>query len=394
MKGWLVLLGTIIHSLSVFSLLAAPDPGATLSISVETYPFLTNVYMTLQWTGETEFGHAIEYSADLQNWTPVATNFAFESGIDVDHSAEMGFFRVRRGPFLPSFGALTAIGMITLNANNVSIDSYDSTDPNYSTNGLYDVSRRKDNGDVISSSASTNAISIANCIIAGHIKTGPGGSISNKSLCSVGSLVWVDARTPGIQPGYASDDMNSEIPDVILPNVSWTLAGGAGTGDGGMAPDGKTYAHIFTSAFDTALNPGNYTITDEGDIYVGTNVTVRLNITTNLFIPANIFVAGATTNEAGKMIVYLNGPSFVALNQNIKTQSGLPQNLTFMGMRNLTSIAYQGTGNFTGIIYAPEADLTLLGGAPDTVDICGSFVAKTIKVNGHYNIHFDESLKW
>ena len=63
-------------------------------------------------------------------------------------------------------------------------------------------------------------------------------------------------------------------------------------------------------------------------------------------------------------------------------------------MPNCTSLDYKGNGDFyPGVIYAPEADFHLAGGGSSAMDFIGSSVTKTIQMNGHYNFHYDESLK-
>ncbi|HLP76193.1 MAG TPA: hypothetical protein VK327_04680 [Candidatus Paceibacterota bacterium] len=291
---------------------------------------------------------------------------------------------------------MAALGTIDLKGNGVASDSYDSSDLAYSTNGLYIKSKRKAGGDIVTNNTITNSVlNIGNANVAGHVTTGPNGTIQQGPNDTVGDLAWVDANTPGIKPGWSGNDLNVVFNNVVLPNVSWFTASGVGTGGSGTAPDGKSYDHIFTSPFDTMISPGNYTVSDDGDIYVGTNVFVRLNITASDFNPDKIFVAGVTTNEAGKLVGYLNGPmgQSVTLGTDDKTQSGRPVNLMFLGTTNCTSLSYKGNGDFTGVIYAPQADFHLAGGGSSSVDFCGSSVTRTVQMNGHYKFHYDENLR-
>jgi hypothetical protein len=290
---------------------------------------------------------------------------------------------------------MAALGTIDLKGNGIATDSFDSSDPNYSTNGLYTPLRRKAGGDIVTNNTITNSVlSVANGDIAGHVTTGPNGSITIGPNGTVGDLAWVSSSF-GIEPGWSGNDLNVVFKDVVLPNVSWSLASGAGTGGSGMAPDGNNYAHVFTSPLDSSTTPGNYTIPDSGDIYVGTNVSVRLNITHPNFSPNNIYVAGVTTAEAGKMIGYLNGPpgQSATLGTTDMTQSGKAANLAFLGLPNCTSLSYKGNGDFTGVIYAPEAAFQLAGGGSGIIDFIGSSVTKTVQMNGHYHFHYDENLK-
>ncbi len=91
--------------------------------------------------------------------------------------------------------------------------------------------------------AAPSVVQAQNADVAGHIITGPYGSINIGPNGSVGSVAWVDANTKGIEPGYRRNDMNVIFDDVILPATSWLPTGSAGdpTGGSGPAPDGNTY---------------------------------------------------------------------------------------------------------------------------------------------------------
>ena len=72
-----------------------------------------------------------------------------------------------------------------MNGNNISTDSYDSADPNYSTNGLYTPLRRKANGDVVTGGLVLN---VGNANVRGHVRTAPGGWVTWSNNVSVGDL--------------------------------------------------------------------------------------------------------------------------------------------------------------------------------------------------------------
>jgi hypothetical protein len=283
---------------------------------------------------------------------------------------------------------MASLGAIDLKGNGIASDSFDSSDPSYP--GYWTNTIRKAGGDIVTNNTLTNSVlSVGNANIAGHVTTGPNGSITIGPNGSVGSLAWVDAPTYGIEPGWSGNDLNVVFKDIILPAVSWLNAGGVGTGGSGVAPDGKTYGHVFTV-------PGDqyYRVTDSQTIYVGTNVQLRLNITTPNFNPNEIFVAGAGA-YAGSMIGYLNGPpgQSCTLGTEDRTESGLAKNLAFLGLPNCTSVSYKGNGDFTGVIYANHADFQLAGGGSGIIDFIGSSVTLTVQMNGHYHFHYDESLK-
>lgn len=288
--------------------------------------------------------------------------------------------------------AMAALGAIDLKGNGVASDSFDSADPNYSTNGLYDPLKRKAGGDIATNNTLTNSnFTVGNANVAGKIITGPYGTYSIGPNGSVGDLPWVDAGTKGVKPGWAANDMNVVFKDVILPNTTWLPTGLAGLGTGGSgtvlvngAP--KFFDHVFTSNLIQ-----DYVVTDNGSIYVGTNVTVRLKITASSFGPSSIYVAG-TGNTAGKMMGYLTGTS-ATLDTAHQTQSGRAENMAFMGLPSLKDLKYNGNGDFTGVIYAPQADFHLAGGGSSEWDFIGSSVTKVIQMNGKYHFHYDENLR-
>src|SRR5712692_5826082 len=72
--------------------------------------------------------------------------------------------------------AMVAKGQIDMMGNNVTTDSFDSSDPNYSNNGLYTSTKRKANGDIATDSQLTNSLNVGNANIYGHVSTGPNGS--------------------------------------------------------------------------------------------------------------------------------------------------------------------------------------------------------------------------
>ena len=280
--------------------------------------------------------------------------------------------------------ALVALGTINLKGNTVSADSFDSSAPDYP--GYWTNSIIKAGGDVVTLSTGTN-LNLGNASIAGHVRTGPGGGLTLGTNGSVGDLAWVGASTPGIEPGWFSDDANVSIPDVVIPLVPWIAAPGSG-----MAPmysafgtNFHLFAHLITAS-------GNYAINDSGDIYIATNCVVNLKVlsTVTTFAPNTLYVAGADTNAA-KLRCYVDCGT-CTLGTGDKSQSGLAGNLIFLGTPNCTSLKYSGNGDFAGAFYFPQADFQMAGGGSGIIDFMGAAVVKTVQMNGHYHFHFDEAL--
>ena len=279
-------------------------------------------------------------------------------------------------------------GIVDAKGNNITCDSFDSTDPNYSTNGLYYAPRRRAGGDIVANGGFTNSIvSIGNMKIAGHIFTPSPVSVAIGPSGSVGDLSWVTNKT-GIKPGWWRNDVYVDYPDIVLPPAPWQVVGpGTPSGMGGPGTvDGTAYDHVFTIS-------GWYQVNDSGTIYVGTNAwyaSVKILATTSNFQPQSIYVAG-TGDSAGQVWIYLAGASATIRTTHL-SQSGRAEKLRFYGLPSCTALTYSGNGDFAGLIYAPSANFNLAGGGSGSMNFVGVFVTKTLSVNGHYDFHVDESL--
>jgi hypothetical protein len=109
---------------------------------------------------------------------------------------------------------------IDMNGQDISTDSFDSTDPAWSTLGRYDSTKTRANGDVATNEAITNALSSGNANIYGHVSTGPGGSVSVNVNGGVGEQSWVASHPGQIEPGYLADNSNFTFPETSLPYTS------------------------------------------------------------------------------------------------------------------------------------------------------------------------------
>ncbi len=268
---------------------------------------------------------------------------------------------------------MVAKGQITLNGNNIVVDSFDSQDPNYSTNGLYLVSKRKANGDVATNSGVVNALSTGNANIFGRVSTGPGGSVGIGNNGAIGDLAWQSSGVAGIQPGYFSDDMNVSFPTVTLPY------------GGGFTPgNAPGYQYVISSS-------GDYRITSlSGSLLVQSNVQARLIVDSDINMTGQdkiIIQPGASLN------LYMAGPSAKITGNGVVNQAGNATNFFYWGMPANNTLTVNGNGSFTGVIYAPNASFTMNGGGSSSLeDIIGSSVTKTVQMNGNFSFHYDENL--
>jgi len=363
---------------------------ASQSVSAEagfrlSAPVWTNAQVQFTLIGVSAFTCIIEHSSDLQTWTPVLTNTdaADTRLLAADAPNDVGFFRARLGPFPLFSAAIAALGNIDLKGNDVTTDSFDSGDTNYSNGGLYpfgDLTRTKANGDVCTDAVLVDSLYVGNADIKGHVRTGPGtNTIAIGANGTVGDRAWVEGGNTGIQPGWSSTDVNLIFPDVLLPSTTWLPAPGTGT------VAGVTYSNVFDFS-------GDYNIgTLGGKIYVGTNVSVRLKVSGSATFNSTNAIR---ISPGGTLTIYMLGSTFnLYAAASVDNQSHHPDSFVLLGLPSCTTVNLSTIGEFDGCVYAPEASLTMGGGGSTSLHFVGAAVARTVSINGHVSFHYDENLR-
>lgn len=275
---------------------------------------------------------------------------------------------------------MVAKGAIDLSGNKVKTDSYDSSDPNYSTSGQYDPAKNKDGGDVATNSSVIDSLNVWNAEIYGKASTGPGGNVKLGSNGSVGSKAWHASGKNGIEPGWSKDDMNVYFPDVkrpwtgpVFPPLPGTLAG-------------TNYTYL--------LADGNYEMEDlklSGDQILHVTGNAVLLVTDEISITGNAKISLA---PGASLQIFMEGQTAFIGGNGLANSSGLAGNFSYWGLPSNKTVSIAGNGAFAGTVYAPQAALTLGGGGSNTYDFMGASVSNSVKLNGHYNFHYDESLKF
>jgi hypothetical protein len=272
--------------------------------------------------------------------------------------------------------AMVAKDQIDMTGNGSGTDSFDSTNPLYSTNGMYDPTRARDNGDVATNSGLTNSIGVGNADIKGHLETGPGGTASVGANGTVGSLAWHNAGNNGIEPGWARDDMNIYLPDVQLPFTGGAFAPVSGT------VTGAVYKYLLTG--------GDYEISS---LTLGSSERLAVTGNATLLVDGNVTITGGIDiMPGGSLKLYVAGPSATIGGTGVNN-TGRATNFVYFGLPGNTSLTLPSNGDFVGCIYAPEVALKLSGGGSTMLHFVGACVARSIKVNGHYTFHYDEALR-
>jgi hypothetical protein len=377
---------------------------------------------------------------------------------------------------------LVVKSFIDLNGNNILVDSYDSSNPAFSTNGQYDPAKAGDKGDVYSDLGVVNSIKVGNANIYGHAHTGPGGSVTSGPNGGVGEHAW-QALNPGtVEPGWFTDDSNFTFPTFQLPyatglkptsgNVVTPITSTTSNTvtystfpspppPGGVTTNVTSYTTVSTYPVPTPAGlttnqtmvssstypiptPANLTTNlilkgKNGTTYVyrypvpsytypnfsyssstySTNVTYATNFYDNilntgdyvasslsgktivlgqarLVLPNGLTMSSSdsfTVLQSASVAVFCDGTSVSLGGAGVNNQSGLAGNLVFECTPNVTQFKLSAGGSFLGVLIAPNAQVFLTGGASvSSVNYCGSIMAESVKMNGHFKFHYDDAL--
>jgi len=283
-------------------------------------------------------------------------------------------------------GALLAKNGITF-GGTVRIDSFNSQNPLYSSNGMYNPLYAKDGGNVATVASNVqNIVVVGGSVdVYGKIYTGPETTVNFNGGGSAGSMTWVDGGNPGYQDGWWDTDLNVDIPDA----PAWP-------GGGVPIPAMGTYLFMGT-------NYANSRLLTSGSYY--TLGALSLNSSDKILVTGNVklyFTSDFKLGASSEIIIAPNssltvwaGGSLDLGGYGVANQTGNATNLTFYGLNTCTSIKLSGGSSFVGTIYAPYATYEQTGGgsADKTLHMIGSVVANTIKLSGHTEVHYDESLE-
>lgn len=261
-------------------------------------------------------------------------------------------------------------------SGSLSIDSFNSQDPASSTGGRYDITKRRDNGNVgtVVSNLVSAIVGSGSAQIRGRLATGPASTIQTAGSFSSGSSAWVAAGNHGIQAGWSQNDLNLYVPEAP-PLPSGTYFALPAPGSVTINAGGGTVRYYYNSSYN--MNNYNYLQITNGTVILDARDGLRLNA------QAEIRIA-----PGSRLVVYL-GSSDTRLNGGgVINTTGYATNCVFYGKNNCTQIEVNGSAAFIGQIYAPYSNIQLNGNS----DIIGSMVGDTFDVNGSFAFHYDESL--
>jgi choice-of-anchor A domain-containing protein len=307
--------------------------------------------------------YLIQRSTNLSQWETIRRSFgpSTSRGFQFSSTLPQGFFRaLQTNEPIAAMGlvARTTIVLAGSGSEWPWIDSFDSSDTNYSTAGRYDQSKRKDTAFVASLSSAPGCINTGSGEILGSAATAPGGTV----IGTVGDGVWCMTMT-GIQTNHVRNDFNLTIPNVTLPPASWLPFPVTGT-----------------------LVNKDYKLT--GDLTSGFTVSGKVRV----WVVGDVNVRSAgdaiMINNGASLEIFISGASAQIGGQGILNASGSTTNCVIWGLPTCTSLKYSGSVDFVGRIYAPNTAVTLRGGASAS----GAFTANSFNFSGSSGIHIDEAL--
>jgi len=388
--------GSVLLSTLVIALLVGIVVGALLFVARQQNYF---AYRSSVWCSEIPIAEAgIEEAMahinsratmgwDVNGWTNSGSNFVKTRvlGDDYFYTAisttrpptiiSVGYGRIptqtnylKRTVLVRTTSRINGFGVISKSTISIvgsaMINSFDSSDPLYSTGGIYDPLKPKDGALVASNSGLQPAIDTGSGQIYGSVATGPGGT----AVGNVGDGTYLSG-SGGIQSGHFRDDFNMAIPDVTLPFAA-----------GLPLPSSSTNIYTLTS----------------GDYVHGSTLTINGGQTllivgkVRIYFSADFAISGGgelRISPGASLEVYLGAAGNFGGN-GIINQTLTAANCAVYGLPTCSSVVYNGGSSFIGTIYAPNADVKLAGNS----DASGAFVGNSFTTSGGMNIHYDEAL--
>jgi hypothetical protein len=267
--------------------------------------------------------------------------------------------------------ALFSMRQMNLTDQNVVVDSYDSRDPNKSTNGWYDPAKRQNNGDV-----ATNGTLIAagSAHIYGDASTNGGTILSSSNIT-----------------GEIRNDFYQEVFAVTRPVVTPAPSPITISGTDSIQAQTGTPSQYTINSINLS---GNQTLTIKG--VAGSQTFAQIVVTGNMKTAGNasiILEPGVNVRIFAAGDVDMSGNGFDNPNNPLSLQLyGIDRPKNPDGSPITPGdLKIAGNGGFTGTVYAPSYNVSIVGGGTsDTV--YGSFAGWSVTMNGVQAVHYDEAL--
>ncbi len=268
--------------------------------------------------------------------------------------------------------AIMAVGSLDLNNQNIIVDSYDSRDPLKSTNGLYDVSKRTEHGNIATDGQVLNA---GGAQVFGDVATNAGHATNIQHITGIERTDFYQDPIPVGAPSWPSIN-----PTPMIINGTTSIAANS--------VEGSSASRYIVSAITLS---GNQTLTITGNPD-GSTSYVQIYVTGQIQTTGN---AQITISPGVKAQIYFAGDVSIAGN-GVSNQNLRPTDLAFYGINppdpnTSRSFSLGGNALLSASVYAPAWDVQINNSGHNGT-IFGSFVGKTVRMVGVTDLHYDEAL--
>ena len=258
---------------------------------------------------------------------------------------------------------------IYLNNHKITVDSYDSRYTDKSTNGLYDPSKRLENGDVATNSKMLDA---GDATILGDAYTNAGVIVDGANIS-----------------GDQRHDFYQEL--IPIPRPDWTI----------ITPSAPLVAGSATLLAGSKASPTRYKLSSMA--IEGTSTVTFANPTPGTESYVEVWITGdLKTSGSGTIVVQpnTNVKIFVEGNMDIKGNGTInansqPGRMQIFGVKPSTSAARNiyiaGNGILCAAIFAPNHDV-VFGAVGASGTMWGSLTGKSLSMGGATQFHYDEAL--
>lgn len=275
----------------------------------------------------------------------------------------------------------------------------------------YSAAVASDNTKFAATAVIANALSGGQGQIRGAVSVGSseaGGGLTLGSQGTVGDNAWVNAGNRGVQEGHATYDYTASFPDEKNPvppagtvvstlvSASTQLPRRNASGVIIDTPASDGYYYYTIPEIDLGGNTDTLHISGGKVIITTTNTTgVTVNATGNrsgIVIDngsaLKLYTAGDVRATGNGILNGGNGVSADTANQPINFQLYGTRSANAAAISGDQIIDIKGNGYLSGVIYAPNGDVTLNGNGA----VLGAAVGDTVVFTGNAAFHYDDSL--
>jgi len=278
-------------------------------------------------------------------------------------------------------GGMVVSDTVDFKGFGINIDSFQSTNLALFPGGIYNSSNAMDHAQVSTTSRQTNAMNLGNGKIKGVIHTGPNANAQMGAQGVVGDMAFVNngSNAGKIEANHQLHDASQTYVDATLPDTGafvWQTAV-----PGAYVINGVTYKYSLSDA-----RPWKISSLD-GSVYVS-KPGVKLWVQNSFNFPSS----GQILIPAGNSLsMFVTAPTASIGGNGVINESGASSSFQYYGLPANTALNISANAAFVGLIYAPEAVFTLGGGGNNIYDFIGASITKSVKMNGHFNFHYDEA---